>query len=185
MEQAEEYRRYSHIENIKRRGIDRAALKECWDKIPAAAQSDPKIAVVAARCHIALGDTAQAARIIERSLADAWDRDLVALYAECAGPEAVALIERAESWLKAHPRDGVLLLALGKLCAQQELWGKAQSYLEASVAVEANYSAHLALAHLYERLGDAQAAQAHYRTSLELAVAQLKQTSGGRRRTLY
>ena len=47
-----------------------------------------------------------------------------------------ASIERAESWLKQHPDDAALLLTLGRLCAQQELWGKAQSYLDASIAVE-------------------------------------------------
>ena len=112
-----------------------------------------------------------------------WDSELVGLYAECAGTEATRQIERAETWLKNNPRDAVLLLVLGKLCAQQELWGKAQSYLEASISVEPTYSAHLALAQLHERLGNPDAARRHYRASLELAAAQLKQMTGGRRRT--
>jgi HemY protein len=76
-----------------------------------------------------------------------------------------------------------LLLTLGRLCAEQELWGKAQSYLDASVAVEPTWSAHLALAELHDGLGHADAARRHYRESLDLAVAQLKQLTGGRRRT--
>jgi len=40
------------------------------------------------------------------------------------------------------------LLTLGRLCAPLELWGKAQSYLDASIAIEPTYTAHLVLAQL-------------------------------------
>jgi HemY protein len=86
--------------------------------------------------------------------------------------------------LTANRRDAVLLLTLGRLCARQELWGKAQNYLEASISVEPLYSAHLMLAQLHDRLGNADAARRHYRASLDLAISQLKQMTGGRRRTL-
>ena len=78
--------------------------------------------------------------------------------------------------------DAVLLLTLGRLCARQELWGKAQSYLDASISVEPMYSAYLVLAQLHDRLGNADAARRNYRESLDLAVNQLKQMTGGRRR---
>ena len=84
--------------------------------------------------------------------------------------------------MKSNPRDAVLLLTLGRLCARQELWGKAQSYLDASISVEPMYSAYLALAQLHDRLGNADAARRNYRESLDLAVNQLKQMTGGRRR---
>ena len=48
------------------------------------------------------------------------DSEIVALYAECDGGDALRRIERAESWLKSYPRDAVLLLTLGKLCGGQE-----------------------------------------------------------------
>ena len=111
-----------------------------------------------------------------------WDSELIGLYAECPGEDAVRQIERAEAWLKDHPNDAVLLHTLGKLCTGRELWGKAQSYLEASIAVESTYSAHLALAQLHDKLGNPDAARAHYNEGLALAVAQLKQSGGGRRR---
>ena len=125
----------------------------------------------------------QANEIIEQALEVEWDSELVGLYADCEGSETIRQIERAERWLASNPRDAVLLLVLGKLCARQELWGKAQSYLEASISVEPTYSAHLELAQLHDRLDKAEAARRHYRASLELAISQLKQTTGGRRRT--
>ena len=114
-------------------------------------------------------------------MAPDWDATC-GLYAECDGGDTVSRVERAEAWLKQHPDDVVLLLTLGRLCAQLELWGKAQSYLDASIAIEPSYTAHLALAQLHERLGNAEAARKNYRESLDLALAQLRTVSGGRRR---
>ena len=163
--------------------LDQRALEECWHKIPAEQKRDAKIAAAAAQCYMALGGIAQALQIIEQALAAEWDSELVGIYAECEGVDTIRQIERAEQWLKANPRDAVLLLTLGRLCARQELWGKAQSYLDASISVEPLYSAYLALAELHDRLGNADAARRNYRESLDLAVNQLKQMTGGRRRT--
>ena len=175
-ERAQQLRCYGYAASLKRRGLDRGELEECWNKIPAQAQREPTIAAPAARAFILAGDCASAARIIEASLGDTWDSELVALYADCVDRDAVARIERAETWLKTQPRDAALLLTLGKLCSSAGLWGKAQNYLEASISVEPTYSAHVALAELHERLGAPQQAQTHYRASLDLAIAQLRRS---------
>ena len=180
--QADQFRRHAGAENLRRKAHDRHALDECWQKVPARDRRNPRLAAIAAQCFAGAGADAQAQQIIEQALEVEWDSDLVALYADCGAAAAIGRIERAEGWLSVHPRDAVLLLVLGRLCIQQELWGKAQSYLEASLAIEATYSAQLALAQLQERLGNADAAQRHYRASLELAGTQLKQQAGGRRR---
>ena len=55
-----------------------------------------------------------------------------------------------------------------------ELWGKAQSYLEASLSVDPQVGAHLALAHLFETLERRDEAQRHYRAAAEkMAVGAL------------
>ncbi|MDP1717190.1 MAG: heme biosynthesis protein HemY, partial [Burkholderiales bacterium] len=182
--QAEQVRRHALSENLRRKAMDSQALETVWQKIPAAERRDSRIAAVAAQSFITLGNCAQARQIIEASLKENWDSELVGLYAECPGDDAVKQIERAEAWLQAHPDDAALLLALGKLCARQELWGKAQSYLEASISIESSCTAHLALAQLQEKLENSDEARKHYRVSLELAVEQLRLMSGGRRRTM-
>jgi HemY protein len=181
--QAEQIRRYALAEDLKRKALDSGALEEAWRKVPQEDRVSRRVAAAAAQCFIALGGCARAHRIIEEALAAEWDAELVGLYAECDGADTVPRIERAEAWLKQHPDDATLLLTLGKLCAQAGLWGKAQSYLDASIAVEPTYSAHLAMAQLDERLGNAEAARRHYRESLDLALAQLRTVTGGRRRT--
>ncbi len=181
--QADQIRRYALAENLKRQALDSRSLEDAWRRVPAQEKTNRRVATAAAQCFIALGGCLKAHLIIEEALAQEWDSELVGLYAECDGGDTVARIERAESWLKQHPDDGMLLLTLGRLCAQQELWGKAQSYLDASIAIEPTYSARLALAQLNERLGNAEAARSNYRESLELALAQLRTVTGGRRRT--
>jgi HemY protein len=176
--------RNAHIENLRRRTFDASGLKEYWQKMPVDERSDTKIASVAAQAFIALGGCNDAHRIIEESLNVTWDSDLVALYGECLGTDVRRQLELAEKWLPAHSDDAVLLLTLGKLCARQELWGKAESYLEASLSIGPSYSAHLTLAQLKERRNLHQPAAEHYRKGLELALTQLKSNTGGRRRTV-
>ena len=159
---------------LKRKGGDAALLDEAWKKLTDAQKRETPIAAAAAQCYIALDRRQDAQSIIEASLEAAWDSELVALYPYASGRDIVRQIERAERWLGAHPRDAALLLALGRLCARQELWGKAQSYLEASLSVEPTYSGHVELARLHERVGNSDAARRHYRESLELALAALK-----------
>lgn len=172
--QAAQLRSFAHAENLRRHAREAAALDEAWQRVPARLRKNTRIALAAAQCFIGLGNCAQANRIIEESLDEAWDGTLVTLYAECEG-DFPRRMERAEAWLARHPDDAVLLLALGRLCARQELWGKAQNYLEASLSVESSHAAHLALGELHEKLGDAGAAQRHYRESLRLALARLRE----------
>ena len=55
-------------------------------------------------------------------------------------------------------------------CACSSSWGKAQSYLEASLSIEETREAHLALAALADELGRTDAANAHYRTAARLSL---------------
>lgn len=180
--QAEQLRRHALVEHIRRSADDTRALEEAWNKVPSSERGERRVALAAARGFIALGACSEAHRIIEQALAANWESELVRLYAECDGGDTLRRIERAEEWLTTHPADAVLLLTLGRLCAGQGLWGKAQSYLEASVAIEPTHSAHLALARLEEQLGNAEAARRHDREGLRLALAQLNAATGGRRR---
>lgn len=176
---AERLRRRARAESFRRK--DARLLAEQWKKLPDAQRTDPQVAAAAARAYMAGGDAAGAQRIIESSLDRNWDAALVSLYGLCEG-DTVRQIERAEAWLRRQPRDATLLLTLAQLCARQALWGKAQSYVEASIAVEETYSAHFEAARLYERAGNLDAANRHYRASLDLAVARIRDTEEARRR---
>jgi len=168
-DEASAARRAAHLGNLNRKANDPAALESYWKQLPADMRVDPAVAATAARYHLALGGTAAAQSIIEQALEREWSPSLVALYGESAGTDALPQIERAEKWLRLHARDPALLLALGKLCMRQGLWGKAQSYIEASLALEPTHDGHMTLAALMEQLGKHQEAVQHFRRSAELA----------------
>lgn len=162
-DQAAVLRRRAHRENLRGLSGDLDALQRYIADIEPGDLRDPGLAGEAVRSLRALGNTADANRIIEDALADQWDSALAGLYGEGEGKDALSRISNAEIWLQDHPRDPRLLLSLGRLCLQRDLWGKARSYLEASLSLEESRIAHLELARLNERLGDAEAANRHFR----------------------
>jgi HemY protein len=174
---AEEYKVQATIELLARSAADEGAFERHWRGIAARDRVHPRVSAAAARHATELGKGEMAREILERALAAEWSPQLVALYAdlpagmneEARQAEARQRIESGESWLLERARDAQLLATLGRLCLQAELWGKAQSFLEASLSFEETRSAHLELARLAERLGHPSDAQEHYRRAAEIA----------------
>jgi HemY protein len=164
------------VELLARSADDAGAFERRWRSIAAGDRTQPRIAAAGARHATALGKAAMAREIIENALAAEWVPTLVSLYGDLTlgikeerVSEARARIERAERWLLERSRDAQLLATLGRLCAQAELWGKARSFLEASLSFEESRAARVELAHLAERLGQADEAQRHFRRAAELS----------------
>ena len=153
----------AQIEALRQQAGDAPGLAQCWQRTED--KLDARVARTAVQLFIAHGDCRRGREIAEAALEAEWNEPLILLYGECLGTDNLAQIERAEKWLKARPRDRALLLTLGRLCLAQTLWGKAQSYLEASLSEEPSRSAHIALAQLFDRIGKPEDANRHYRAS--------------------
>ncbi len=161
---------HAHQQLLERHADNAQELLAYWKKIPEADRLQTQMARLGARHFIVAGDGASAAQSIEMSLTKHWDSDLAGLYGDCATTDTLKQLQQAEFWLQSHFEDAGLLLSLGKLCLRQELWGKAQSYLEASISVAPGSAAHRALAMLLEKRGQQDVANQHYRLSLEYAL---------------
>src|SRR6202171_3449534 len=172
--QAEHVRVSAQSEQLKLLAQDAGGLREYWSRLPDATKTHPKIARAAARSFMQLGGEREAADILAQSLDREWDSDLVELYGECHLGDATRQLEQAERWLTAHNQDAVLLRVLGTLCQRQQLWGKAQTYLEASLGVNNTWRAHLALGEMLGRLGRDAEANAHFVAALKLATDTLQ-----------
>jgi len=159
------------VENLKRKALDAESLAAYWAKVPSSDRTRVRVAAAAARLFIDRGGCRQAHEVIRGALAEQWSTELAALYGECRGDDDLERIEQCERWLKEQPRDAGLLLALGRLCAARELWGKGQSYLEASLSVQPSRSAHVELARLFERIGRQADANRHYRAAADPSLA--------------
>lgn len=164
----EHIQRAAHLGNIRRRADDSKALLDYWKKLPESFKSGPSNALEAANAFASLGSHDTAVEILETSLNAHWDESLAARYGQIIGNNPLGQIEQAEKWLAEHPRDGALLMSLADLCAHEKLWGKAQSYAEASLAVSPNIDAHLALAAFKEQSGQMIEACEHLKQALQL-----------------
>ncbi len=169
VEQADPVKRRAHQEGLRQRAGDALALNAYWQDMPRDEQRDPRLVGELARALIASGDSAGAQKAIESQLALGWDSTLADIYGRCEGGDIRARLIKAEEWLKREPRDPLLLLTLGRLCVQSQLWGKAESYLDASLAIAPGWEAHVELAHLAERISRTDDANRHYRAAAELS----------------
>jgi HemY protein len=142
-----------------------------WKQLPADEASDRRLMEKALPHLVGAGQVALARRQLENMLDAEWDTQLARLYAHCGTADPVGCLTKAEAWLKKQPRDAGLLYSLGRLCIMNQLWGKAQSYLEASLALAPAVETHLALARLSEQLERGEDAQRHYRSAAELGIA--------------
>lgn len=171
-EPAAQLKNTATVENLKKKALDAESLEAFWSSVPAADRAEPRIAAAAARLFIALGACRPAHVLLRAALEAGWSSELVALYGECPHEaDALERLEQCERWLKAHPRDAALLATLGRLCAERGLWGKATSYLDASLSIQPSRSAHVAAARVYERIGREPEANRHYRAAADPALA--------------
>ena len=164
---AAQLRQQAYLESLRAQQ-SAVALAELVQRIPAEYLRRTKVAATAARALLKFADYALAQKVIANSLDVQWDSELVSLYGDNLSSDLSEPIVHAENWLVHHPKDVGLLLALGKLCMHQQLWAKAQSYLERSISVSPSYAAYTALALLSERLGKSEQTYHYHQLALAL-----------------
>src|SRR5690606_1107836 len=97
-----------------------------------------------------------------------WDETLAALYGRLPPGRDGQRLGRAEGWLAQHPSSPGLLTALGCLCREQALWGKAEDFLHRALAQGAGADAWESLGHVFTAQGDAGKAQIAYANALRI-----------------
>ena len=149
---------------------DRSALERLWDDVPRHLRREPRLTLARAQALIACGGVDDAELEIRRTLKDDWSEALVKLYGELPVADPAAHLKRIEAWLKEHPEDPALLLAAGRTCVRHQLWGKARSYFEASLAIRAVPETYRALGQLMAQVGEAQSASRAFERGLAMAT---------------
>ena len=171
---AAQMRQQAWLEKIRAQTQDAQSLLAVWKSVPGEFKQRTKVATAGARAFIQLGDCENAQRILTDSLNAQWDSDLIKLYGDCLAGDAIDQLDQAERWLKVHSDDAGLLLALGKLCLHQGLWGKAQSYLEASISVAPSRAAYTLLGQLAEKLQKPDAAFGYFQKAMQTVGAGMR-----------
>jgi len=132
------------------------ALNQRWQMVPSALRGEALVVRAYADGLSRLGAEAKAEEVLFTAIKRQFDDRLVERYGRVRGREPARQLAHAEAWLKDHPENAVLLLALGRLSLRNELWGKARDYLEASLRFDHRPETCAELARLLAQLGDAE-----------------------------
>ncbi len=149
------------IKGRSARSKDPSALIELWNRIPQRTQlRDDFIPLADAFVHhlVELNTDGEAEEHLRRLLTRHWQPKWVRLYGWVKGDSPKKQLLFAEAQLQERPNDAVLLLTLGRLSLRNELWGKAQEYLEASLALKSDHETRAELSRLYLALNQSEKA---------------------------
>ena len=152
---------------------DQRGLKACLKRIPETLQNGELCAAIADK-YQHLGLYTQAVKWVDRHYPQNRQEELLEPFSQSVQlmdeKDQRKAIDMADAWLKDKPDDASLLRCLGQLAYSKELWGKAQGYLEASIAINPTLPAHLALAKVFDKTEQPQKAEAQRLLALQDVV---------------
>lgn len=161
-----------HLDRLKAAGKagDFQQLSSVWKDLPKSIAQRTEVIATYARGCMACGRQDAAEKELRDAIDRQWDEPLVLLYGELEPDDALGTLERAERWLPDHREDSALLLTCARLSARAELYGKARSYLETSVAIKPRLEAYQLLADFMDQTGDRDRALQALHEALALAA---------------
>lgn len=144
------------------------ALQAAWKHIPRAMRQHAVIVDAYAIGAVRLERADLAEPVISASLKREWNPTLVLRYGDPGADDRSKRLKQCEKWLKLHPQDAGLHLALGRLCAAESLWGKAREHMIKSLELEPSSLGYDAFGQLLERQGELEPAMACFRNALRM-----------------
>jgi HemY protein len=147
-----------------------AALNAVWSEATRAARRRPSVVVAYARGLARYGEPAQAVAALRELLDTDANEAAVLLYGELAGGDPLEQLRIAEGWLRGRREDPALLVCCARLCLRAELYGKARSYLDTSMAIRPRAETAQLLAELLAELGEPEHAMQLLRDGITLAT---------------
>lgn len=148
---------------------DAAGLDAIWQGLGRDLRRHPEVLESYARAALGIGAAKQAEVVLRKALKSHWSPALVAVYGRLDTGDPSAQLATAEKWLNERPEDSELLLACGRLCLKNQLWGKARSYLETSLAIRPSPETWQIYGELLVQLGESGAASEAFRQGLAAA----------------
>ena len=152
-------------------------LEQFWSRLPRQLRDSPRLIALRGTVLSELGYGDQAAREIGAALNKSWQEDLVIAFGRVETQDPAKHLKRAEDWLKSHAEDGALLLTAARLCMAVELWGKARSYLESSLAMVPCTDAYGLYGSLLQQFGEKESSALAFRSGLALVTGAIDEAS--------
>ena len=166
-QEATELRHIAAIGELKR-CKDKDALQASWKALPKAIQRAPDVIRAYADQAVLEGMPELTEEVIRNSLKREWNPLLLVPYGEPGANDTAKRLKQCEKWLETHPENSLLHLTLGRLCARDELWGKARHHMIRSLEIEPTVAGFDSLGQLLERKGEMEVAMACFRNALRM-----------------
>lgn len=160
------------LQRLRQEG-DAGALLKWWQQLGRSNPHRSPLLEDMIPALLALGCSGEASKLVRGAIKQQWRDELVLLYAGIRDDDPASQLRSAESWLKDQPNNPQLLLALGRICLRNELWGKAREYLEQAHHLSPSATVCFELSRLLEHLGEAEKAAGLLREGLMLQGQQL------------
>ena len=170
--EADALRLNAYQQLLARRAGNAQAIDTLWKSLSADERKKGMLAGPTMTALAAAGDTAEARRIGINLLDFQYDEATLEAYAALDALPARQRLEQLERWRLRHGEQPRLLEMLGRICASQRLWGKAEGYLVDSLLAGDSVSARVALAQLQSSMGRAADAALQYQYAARLALGE-------------
>lgn len=145
------------------------SLLQRWRALPARLQDLPVIAGAFAQRAAVLGLEAEGGAALAQALGRHWDEHWVEQFSHLPNASGQSWLSSCEHWLPSHSDSPALLVALGRLCRKQQLWGKAEDYLHRALAHGAGGEVWEELGHVFSAQNDVARAQVAFANALRAA----------------
>jgi len=147
-------------------------LTKTFDHLSIEARKNDSVLATYCRRLVNLGENEKAEGILTRALGSTWSEPLAEVFGEVESPNNVKQLETAEGWLADQPRSPALQLALGKISARRQLWGKSRDYLSKAAEYNLTPEVSLQLGEVLEHMGDDKNAKDCFRSAARLSAGQ-------------
>jgi HemY protein len=147
------------VDSYRQRGDSEKVLQILTQQHRQKPLQDPDMITELCRLQISHQAGASAEELLRKQLARQWRPEWVALYGEAQGQDGVKQLQTAEKWLRDHPEDAGLLLALAHICQRNKLWAKARDYYENYLQKQKDERAARELFQLLNALGEQEKAR--------------------------
>lgn len=146
-------------------------MAEVWEKSSSKARQTEAMLVPYVNGLIQQDQEERAIVQIEQFMRNNWSNKLVYLYGVLTQGDLLARLATAEKWLKANPDNACLLLTVGRLAKANQLWTKAEEYLQQSIRLDAKGETYQVLAEVQLALDKNEAAADTYKQGLTLMLS--------------
>jgi len=139
-------------------------------KIPKAFRKQVELIRCYAELLIQYEGHLEAESILRSNIRKLQDEKLLYLYGKVVIDESNKQLSFIEGNSKKFVGNATWFLTAGRLCLNQQLWGKAKTYLEQALELKPSPETYQELARAFEALGEIDAAKKYYSDGLTQAI---------------